>query len=80
MYLLLAFNTLARPEAILELKKFQGDLQHRLIMLNPPGREQTKNRRPTVPITEVLFPWVEQAKTDSLVCWKGKNKVDQEGL
>ena len=72
MYFMIAFNTLARPEAILELKLFQVNLDDRLITLNPPGREQTKKRRPTLPITETLFPWLEKAKTDSLVCWKGK--------
>ena len=72
MYLMIAFNTLARPAAILELKLFQVNLDDRLITLNPPGREQTKKRRPTLPITDTLFPWLEKAKTNSLVCWKGK--------
>ena len=54
-------NTLARPEAILELKLFQVNLDDRLITLNPPGREQTKKRRPTLPITDTLFPWLENA-------------------
>ncbi|MEW8000999.1 MAG: site-specific integrase [Candidatus Thiodiazotropha sp.] len=73
IYLLLAFNTLARPEAILELKRFQIDLENRLIRLNPPGREQTKKRRPTLPITDTLMPWLQQAKTESLVSWNGKS-------
>jgi len=72
MYLIIAFNTLARPEAILQLKRFQIDLNNRLVTLNPHGREQTKKRRPTLPITDTLFPWLEQAKTDVLVCWRGK--------
>ncbi|MCG7985650.1 MAG: site-specific integrase [Candidatus Thiodiazotropha lotti] len=72
MYLMLAFNTLARPEAILELKRFQVDIENRLIQLNPPGREQTKKRRPTLPITDALMPWLQQTKTESLVSWNGK--------
>ena len=72
MYLMIAFNTMARPEAILQLKRFQIDTENRLIALNPPGREQTKKRRPTLPITDTLFPWLAKAKTDSLVCWNGK--------
>ena len=72
MYLLLAFTTLARPEAILQLKRFQVDMENRLIHLNPPGREQNKKRRPTVPITNTLFPWVQNSKNESLVSWKGK--------
>ena len=72
MYLMLAFNTMARPEAIFELKKFQIDFDKRLIMLNPPGREQTKKIRPTLPITNTLLPWLKKAKGDYIVHWKGK--------
>ena len=73
MYLLIAFNTLARPEAILELKKFQVNFNDRIIQMNPPGRQQTKKLRPTLPITDTLFPWLRKAKTDVLVNWKGKS-------
>ncbi|MDH3691318.1 MAG: site-specific integrase [Gammaproteobacteria bacterium] len=73
MYLLLAFNTLARPEAILELRRFQLDLDNRLIRLNPPAREQTKKRRPTLPITNTLFPWLQNTKSDVLVNWRGRH-------
>jgi len=72
MYLMIAFNTLARPEAILELKKFQVNLVDRVIAFNPPRRKQTKKYRPELPITDVLFPWLEKANTDVLVNWKGK--------
>jgi len=72
MYLMLAFNTLARPEAILELKRFQVDFDNRLIHLNPPGREQTKKRRPTVPISNALMPWLQSVQNESIVSWRGK--------
>ncbi len=72
MYLLLAFNTLARPEAILELRRSQLDMDNRLIHLNPFGREQTKKRRPTVPITDTLIPWLQTGQADVLVAWRGK--------
>jgi integrase len=72
MYLLIAYNTLARPEAILELKKFQVNFDDRIIQLNPPGREQTKKLRPTLPITDTLFPWLEKSKVDVFVNWKGR--------
>ena len=72
MYLMIAFNTLARPEAILELKKFQVNLVDRVIAFNPPGRKQTKKFRPELPITDALFPWLQKANTDVLVNWKGK--------
>lgn len=72
MYLMIAFNTAARPEAILELKRFQVNLESKFIQLNPTGRKQTKKRRPTLPITDALFPWLERANTDVLVNWHGK--------
>ena len=46
MYLLLAYRTAARPEAILELTSFQVDCDAWFIRLNSPGRPQTKKRRP----------------------------------
>jgi integrase len=72
MFLLLAYNTLARPEALLELQPFQVDLDSRLIRLNPPGREQTKKYRPVVPITKTLLPWLRQAQGAFYVNWHGK--------
>lgn len=58
-FLLLAFNTLSRPEALFELQPFQVDLSRRLIALNPPGRAQTKKYRPTLPVTDTLLPWLK---------------------
>jgi integrase len=72
VYLMLAFNTLARPEAILELKRFQIDFDNRLIHLNPPGRIQNKKRRPTVPISNSLMPWLQGIQNESIVSWRGK--------
>ena len=54
MYLLLAYGTAARPEAILELTSFQVDCDARIIQMNPPGRPQTKKRRPAIPMCETL--------------------------
>ena len=72
MFLMLAFNTLSRPAALLELKKDQIDFEKRLIDLNPPGRKQTKKFRPTVPITNALLPWLEKADEGNLVSYWGK--------
>ena len=58
LYLMLAFGTAARPEAILELTAAQVDVENRLIRLNPPGRSQNKKRRPTIPMCESLVPWL----------------------
>ena len=72
MYCVLAFNTLARPETILELRCFQVDFENRLIRLNAPGRKQTKKYRPTIPITDTLLPWLRQGKCEYFVHWHGK--------
>lgn len=59
-FLLLAFNTLSRPGALLDLQPFQADLGRRRLNLNPPGRAQTKKFRPVVPITDTLLPWLRE--------------------
>lgn len=54
-YLLLAFTTAARPQAIIDLTKDQFDLKRKLLDLNPPGRKQNpKKFRPTIPICRTL--------------------------
>ncbi len=72
VFAMIALNTLARPEAILDLTPFQVDLEHRLISLNPHGRKQTKKYRPVVPITETLLPVVLNVNADRIVNWHGK--------
>src|SRR3954453_6090070 len=71
-FAMIALNTLARPEAILDLTPFQIDIENRLIHLNPPGRKQTTKYRPVVPITETLLPIVSNVKADRIVNWHGK--------
>jgi integrase len=45
-FLALLIGTAGRPEAVLQLTRFQCDLDRGTINLNPPGRTQTK-KRPT---------------------------------
>jgi integrase len=71
-FTMIALNTLARPEAILDLSPFQIDIENRLIHLNPPGRKQTKKYRPVVPLTEALLPFVLNVKADRIMNWHGK--------
>lgn len=75
-FLILAFNTLARPGAILELKISQIDHQRQCIQLNPEGREQTKKRRPIVPLTKTLSEWLSQplllGQEGNIINWHGK--------
>ena len=72
MFCMIGLNTLARPDAILELSPFQVDLDARLISLNPRGRRQTKKYRPTVPITDTLLPFVQARDVERFVNWYGR--------
>ncbi|MCJ7526884.1 MAG: hypothetical protein MUO37_02045, partial [Methyloceanibacter sp.] len=51
-FCMISLNTLARPDAVLDLSPAQVDMRRRLIKLNPEGRKQTKKHRPVVPISE----------------------------
>jgi integrase len=72
MFIALAIGTAARPAALLGLNRFQVDLARGTINLNPPGRTQTKKRRPVVPLADWLRPWVERVPDGPLVHWRGK--------
>jgi integrase len=52
---------MARPAAILELKWTQIDWDHGTINLNPPGRRQTRKRRPIVPLDDETLKLLEEA-------------------
>jgi len=59
LYVALAFGTAARPSSILDLSTWQQiDLDGRVIHLNPPGRKQTKKRRPSIPMADFLVPFL----------------------
>ncbi len=80
-FLLLSFNTLARPEALFELQPFQIDFENRLLALNPPGREQTKKHRPTLPITDTLLPWLKAwAGSRYYVQWHDQQKAPVDSI
>jgi integrase len=70
-FLALAIGTAARPEAILQLTRFQCDTERGTINLNSPGRVQTKKRRPILPMAHWLRPWIEPAE-GHLVAYRGK--------
>jgi len=72
MFLVLLLGTAARPEAVLELTRFQCDLDRGTINLNPPGRPQTKKRRPILPMAAFLRPWIEAAPAGPLVAFRGR--------
>ncbi|UFN49260.1 site-specific integrase [Roseomonas sp. OT10] len=72
MFLLLLIGTAGRPKAVLELTRFQCDLDRRTINLNPPGRVQTKKRRPILPMAGFLRPWIEAVPAGPLVAYRGQ--------
>jgi integrase len=61
LYVELALATIARPSAILELTWQQVDWEHGTINLNPPGRRQTKKRRPIVALDAETMGLLEEA-------------------
>lgn len=54
LYMMLGVFTLARPQALFDLKWPQVDFIRGIIDLNPPGRRQTAKRRPVVPMNSML--------------------------
>ena len=58
---MLAYWTGSRRAAIEKLTWFQVDLKQGRIQLAQPGEAKTAKRRPTVPISPALRPWLEQA-------------------
>jgi len=61
LYMRLGIATCARPAALLELQWEQVNFARGLIDLNPPGRTQTKKRRPVVPIADYVEQPLKEA-------------------
>lgn len=89
LFCLVMANTMARPEAVMELTRFQLDFENRLVRLNREGRKQTKKYRPTVPMSDTLLPWLKQGKTNYVVTYHGDRthsvkksfqRIDVKGL
>jgi integrase len=62
LFVMLAVYTGARREAILSLRWSQVDLVRGQINFNPPGRQQTNKRRPTIPIPRGLRWFLAKAQ------------------
>jgi integrase len=71
-FCMISLNTLARPDAVLDLGPAQVDIKRRLIKLNPDGRKQTKKYRPVVPISDTLLPWLAQSEGPRYVLYRGR--------
>jgi len=72
IFCMIGLNTLARPDAILDLAPPQVSRTDRLIELNPAGRRQTKKYRPVVPLTTTLAPYLQAVDVIRYVNWFGK--------
>lgn len=69
-------NTICRPAAARELSPGQIDLTHRLVNLNPPGRQQTAKRRPIVPLTPSLQRTLELIEEREIAAAKRRRDHD----
>jgi hypothetical protein len=82
-YMIMALNTWARPEAVLDLSvQKQVDFENGLVHLNPPGRAQNKKRRPPVRLTDNLRGWLLHWNVDRPLMYFGRvvKKVDARTL
>ena len=61
LFINIAYYTASRRQAIETLTWFQVDLERGRIQLAKTGERRTKKRRPAVPISPALRPWLEQA-------------------
>lgn len=71
IYCMLAFNTLARPEAILALRRCQVDTQAPY-PVESPRVTQSKKSRPTVAVTNTLPPRLKPGHCEVVIHWAGK--------
>lgn len=71
-FVVLALNTWARPEAILALDLKRQVRNDVLLDLNPPGRLQTKKRRPVIRLTRNLAAWRAEWKVGRPLIWHGE--------
>lgn len=79
LYVEIAVATMARPAAILELKWSQIDWDHGTLHLNPPGRRQTKKRRPVVALDDQILKLLadaHRAAQSEYVIERGGRKID----
>jgi len=58
-YVVIAIGTIGRPDAILELRDHNIDLERGFIDPNHPGRVHDRKRRAIVPLSRFVRPWVQ---------------------
>jgi integrase len=77
-YVEVALATMARPAAILELQWPQIDWARRMIDFNPPGRRQTRKKRPVVPVNDDVMAVLREAhdaRQGAYVIERGAKKI-----
>jgi integrase len=73
-YDIIALNTWARPEAIVDLNVGQQvDFENELLDLNPPNRRQNKKQRPIIRLTANLRGWLEHWAEDRPLSYDKKS-------
>jgi integrase len=72
-FVMLALNTWARPEAIIDFRTDrQVDWSFGVVDLNPPGRRQTKKHRPKIKLTANLADWLRHWDSRAPLMWNGQ--------
>jgi hypothetical protein len=73
-YDIIALNTWARPETIIDLNvRRQVDFENGLLDLNPPSRRQNKKQRPIIRLTSNLQNWLEHWAEDRPLSYNKKH-------
>jgi integrase len=80
LYAMIALRTGQRRGAILDLTWKQVDLVRGLIDFNPPGRAQTKKRRPVIPVPRSLLAALRRAQkrasSEYVIAYRGEKVAD----
>jgi len=72
-YAILALNTWARPEAIIDFRSdVQVDHAFGVVDLNPSGRRQTQKYRPKIKLTDNLAEWLRHWDSPAPMIWDGQ--------
>lgn len=76
LFIMLAYTTCARKQAILELTWDRVNMNTKLIDFRTPEEKETNKRRGVKPINKLLYPMLEQAlelaQSDYVIEWCGK--------
>lgn len=76
LFIMLAYTTCARKQAILELTWDRVNMQTKLIDFRTPGERETNKRRGVKTINKLLYPMLENAlelaQSDYVIEWCGK--------